>query len=340
MSPAQVRPVIDVHLHVAARRASGCRVSRALLRSPAFAYMVAANRVRPSALRRDFDGTIRAQVLGALRTAPSVDRGVILALDAAVAEDGSLLWEASGMVVTNEYVRELARAEPKVLVGASVNPNRGERDGRAELERCLEGPPPAALVKWIPNSQLIDPALPRHEWFYRMLAEHRVPLLCHCGPEYAVPVPPPVERHQKLGDPRRLERALDLGVTVIVAHAATRFFPTDSEDYLEDLAGMMARHPRLFADVSAFCTPCRIGTVQRVLAALPADRLVLGSDFPIPVADMPPVLVPELSVAEHLGILAVANPIEKNYRQLLAMGFPSSIGHRGAELLNPAALAA
>lgn len=340
MNPQPAKPVIDIHIHLAAKNRPDCRVSEELLRSPAFAYMVVANRVRPSALRRDFDGTIRRQVVSALRAAPSVDYGVVLALDAAVAEDGTVLWEASGMVVANDYVRELARAEPKVLAGASVNPNRGERCGRAALERCLEGPPPAALVKWIPNAQLIDPALPRHHWFYRLLADHGIPLLCHCGPEYAVPVPPPVQLHQKLGDPARLERALDLGVTVIVAHAATRFFPTDTDDYLDVLAAMMARHPRLFADVSAFCTPCRIGTVQRVLDTLPPDRLVLGSDFPIPVADMPPVVVPELTVAEHLDVLAVANPIEKNLRQLLAMGFPPSICTKGAELLNPRSLAA
>jgi predicted TIM-barrel fold metal-dependent hydrolase len=309
-----------------------------MVRSPAFAYMLAASRVRLSDLRKDFDGTIRKCVLGPLKASASVDRGVVLALDAVYAEDGRPRWDASGMVVSNDYVRELARANRKVLFGASVNPGRGETAGRRELERCIEGSPPAALVKWIPNSQLIDPSKRRHDWFYQVLAEAGVPLLCHCGPEYAVPVPPPSRRHQRLGDPRLLVRALEKGVTVIVAHCATRFFPTDRDDYLDELQAMMDRFPRLFADVSAFSTLCRIGTVDRVLDTLPPDRLILGSDFPIPVSDMPPLVVRKLTHEEHLEILQIKNPIEKNYRQLLAMGFPESIGTKAADVLNPRAL--
>lgn len=339
MTPKGAPPVIDIHLHVAARDRQGCRVADAMLLSPAFAYMLAANRVRLSALRRDFDGTIRKAVIGALNGSESVGRGVVLALDPIFAEDGAPRPEDSGMVVSNDYVMELARSNRKVLFGASVNPNRGEADGRRELERCIDGSPPAALVKWIPNSQLIDPSKRRHDWFYKVLAESGVPLLCHCGPEYAVPVPAPASRNQKLGDPRLLRRALDRGVTVIVAHCATRFFPTDPGDHLDNLRTMMDEYPHLFADVSAFCTLCRIGTIDRVLDTLPPDRLILGSDFPIPVNDMPPLVVRKLAPEEHLEILRIKNPIEKNYRQLLAMGFPVSIGTRASEVLNPRALA-
>ncbi|NWG00055.1 MAG: amidohydrolase family protein [Thermoanaerobaculaceae bacterium] len=333
-------PTIDIHIHVAARDRADCRLAESLLASPAFAYMLVANRVRPSQLRKDFDGTIRRRVVAALQGARSVDRGVVLALDAIYREDGTRCWDESGMVVSNDYVMELVRSTDKALFGASVHPNRGEREGRAELERCLEGPPPAALVKWIPNSQLIDPSQPRHDWFYKVLAASGVPLLCHCGPEYAVPVPAPQAQHQRLGDPRRLRRALELGVTVIVAHAATRFFPTDAEDYLAELGQMMQEFPSLFADVSAFCTLCRLGTARRVLDTLPPDRLVLGSDFPIPVTDLPPLLAEGLSVAEHLEIVALKNPLDKNLRQLLAMGFPASVATKAAELLSPRALAA
>ncbi len=330
--------VIDVHIHVAARKRAGCKVSREMLLSPSFAYMLLANGVSAAAVKRDFDGTIRKQVLGALDGAASVRRGVLLALDAIYTREGRRCDDESGMIVSNEYVRELARSDPKVLFGASVNPNRGERDGTAELERCLDGPQPAALVKWIPNSQLIDPSEARHDWFYRALAAARVPLLCHSGPEYAVPVPAPAAQNQELGDPRRLRRALDAGVTVIVAHCGTRFFPTDELDYLDDLATMMGEYPQLYADLSAMCVLCRIGTVDRVLDKLDPDRLVLGSDFPIPINDMPPLVVKGLTPAEHLECIAIPNPIEKNYRQLLAMGFPVSIGTKAAELLNPRCL--
>jgi predicted TIM-barrel fold metal-dependent hydrolase len=337
-----VPPVIDVHIHVAAAREPGCAVSSELRRQPAFGYMLLADRVSLRALRRDFDGTIRGHIVGTLDGAPSVDFGVVLALDAVYGEDGRRRDEASHLVVANDYVARLAREHPKVLFGASVHPDRGRTAGRAELDRCLGGDPPAALVKWLPNVQLIDPAQRRHDWFYEALAEAGVPLLCHTGPENAVPVPPPVDGHQRLGDPRRLRRALDIGVTVIAAHAAMRVFPFQ-DDFLPDLAAMMREAERngrwrLYTDVSAMCLPCRLGTVGRVLESIPGERMILGSDYPVPVSVMPPSVMTRLSLEAYLALLAVANPIERNYRQLLAMGFPSSIGTRGAEIIPAAAL--
>ncbi len=335
--------VIDVHVHIAARDHPGCRVSRAMQRQPAFAFMLLADGVGREELRRDFDGAIAAWIAGAIEGAPGVDRAVVLALDAIYSEDGVRHEDGSHLVVGNDYVRAVVRAHPKALFGASVHPDRGPAAGREELARCLFGDPPAALVKWIPNSQLIDPSEPRHDWFYEELAAAGVPLLCHAGPEHAVPVPPPARAHQRLGDPRRLRRALDVGVTVIVAHAATRVFPFE-EDHLGDLAGMMGEADsngrwRLFADVSAMCLWPRITVVPRVLSALPAERMVLGSDVPIPIADMPPRLARSASAAERAAIRRIANPIEKNYRQLLAMGLPDSVGARAAELIPPRALA-
>ena len=330
-------PVIDVHVHIAAKHEPGCRVSRALERQPAFAYMLLADGVSRAALRRDFDRTIREYILGALDAAPSVDHAVLLALDAIYDERGGRREAESHLVVDNEYVRSLARAHPKVLVGASVHPNRGPAAGREELARCFAGDPPAALVKWIPNAQRIDPADARHDWFYQTLAEAGVPLLCHTGPEHAVPLPTPVDEHQRLGDPRRLRRALDVGVTVIAAHAGVSFFPFE-EDHLGHLAAMMGEAEangrwRLFADVSAMCLPCRLGTVRRVLERIPAERMVLGSDVPVPVTDMPPLLMPGLSLDRYIELIRVPSPIEKNFRQLTAMGFPLEACTRAAELI-------
>ncbi|MGD1146585.1 MAG: amidohydrolase family protein [Thermoanaerobaculaceae bacterium] len=330
-------PIVDLHIHIAARNQAGCKVSTVMERQPAFVFMLLADGVARENLRSDFDGTIRRTIVDALDGAPSVDHGVVLALDSIWSDDGVRHDEPSHLVVTNDYVRGIAASHPKVLFGASVHPNRGAAAGREELERCLFGEPPAALVKWIPNSQLIDAADRRHDWFYETLAESGVPLLCHTGPEHAVPVPPPVAEHQRLGDPRRLGRALEIGVTVIAAHAGARFFPFEV-GYLDELAGMMREAEsngrwRLFSDVSAMCLWPRIVTVPRVLGSIPPDRMVLGSDYPIPIADMPPLLVRGLTPAEHGRIRKIRNPIEKNYRQLQAMGFPESIGSRAGELI-------
>jgi predicted TIM-barrel fold metal-dependent hydrolase len=266
-----------------------------------------------------------------------------LALDATYGEDGGRLEEESHFIVSNDYVRELAATHAKVLFGASVHPNRGREAGLVEINRCIQGTPRAVLFKWIPNSQVIDPSDRRHTWFYERLAELGVPLLCHAGPEYAIPLPDPQADHQRLGDPRKLRLALDVGVAVIVAHAATRFFPLEPYHYLDELAAMMQEADRngqwkLYADISAMCVLCRVGTVGQVLEKIPPHRMVLGSDYPVPVNDMPPVLVGNLTFEEYLEIIKIQNPIEKNYRQLLAMGFPASAGTKAAELLPPWAL--
>jgi predicted TIM-barrel fold metal-dependent hydrolase len=335
--------IIDMHIHIASKERPDCKISNAMLSLPAFAYMVVANGINPLDLAQHFDQTIRDHILGALNASTTVKKGVLLALDAVYSEDGRRLEEESHLIVSNDFVRELAATHAKVLFGASVHPNRGHKAGLDEINRCLQGDPRAVLFKWIPNSQVIDPSDRRHTWFYERLAELGVPLLCHTGPEYAIPLPDPQGDHQRLGDPRKLRLALDVGVTVIVAHAATRFFPFEPYHYLDELAAMMQEADRnkqwkLYADISAMCVLCRVGTVGQVLEKIPPHRMVLGSDYPVPVNDMPPVLVGNLTFEEYLEILRIKNPIEKNYRQLLAMGFPASAGTMAAELLPPWAL--
>jgi len=336
---------IDVHVHIASNDADkGCKVSDELQGLAAWTYMLLFNGIRKRDLEQDFDGTLERKIIGTIDSSELIDRAVLLALDWVYDADGSRNEDASHLVVSNEYVAELARRHPKVLFGASVHPNRGPVAGRDELLRVIDGSPPAALIKWVPNSQIIDPADPAHDWFYDILAANDVPLLCHCGPEYAIPVAD--EADQLLGDPRKLRRALDLGVTVIVPHAATRFFPTDSDDldFLDELKEMLdesaANGWSLYADLSALCVLCRVGTIERTLDTLAdhRDRLILGSDYPIPVNEIPPVLARDIDVAEYLEILATPNALDKNYKQLLAMDFPNSIGTKAEALLPPRAL--
>jgi hypothetical protein len=61
--------------------------------------------------------------------------------------------------------------------------------------------------------------------------------------------------------------------------------------------------------------------------------MILGSDYPVPVCDMPPTVMKGLSLEAYVELLSIRNPIEKNFRQLLAMGFPPDIGTRAAEVL-------
>jgi predicted TIM-barrel fold metal-dependent hydrolase len=322
----------DIHIHIAAKQRPDCKVSNQMLAMPAFAYMITANGINLIELNQHFDKTIADHILGTVNGAPSIEKGVLLAIDWVFKADGTRDDANSHFVVSNDYVRELAKQNRKVLFGASINPNRGEKKGTKELERCFDktlGPLPV-LLKWVPNAQVIDPKDQRHDWFYKALATHKLPLLCHTGPEWAIPVP---QGDQVLGDPGLLQRALDLGVTVIAAHAATRFFPWDNYDYVDELADMMKRNPNLYADLSAMCVYCRKGdTIKRVKDLIPGDRLILGSDYPIPVNDMLLPFMEAVSLEDALKISTIKNPIERNYQQLIAMGFPKTIGTKPAQL--------
>ena len=77
----------------------------------------------------------------------------------------------------------------------SINPNR--RDALHEIDRCVEAG--AALVKWLPNTQGIDPSDRKYKAFYRKLSDHGVPLLSHTGFEFTMKTV-----DQKLGDPEKL----------------------------------------------------------------------------------------------------------------------------------------
>ena len=56
----------------------------------------------------------------------------------------------------------------------------------------------------------------KYKAFYRALAERRLPFLSHVGYEFSL-----IGKDQSVGDPNRLEIALNEGVTVIAAHACS-----------------------------------------------------------------------------------------------------------------------
>jgi len=140
-----------------------------------------------------------------------------------------------------------------------------------------------------------------------------------------------------LGDPRRLKLALETGVTVIAAHCASSFFPWE-ESYLDELSKILEEADRrgwkLYTDISAMCTLFRAAIIDDVLEKIPHDRMVLGSDYPVPIDDIPPHFVETLDRQEFLQIIKIDNPIEKNYQQLLAMDFPKEAMTKASELLH------
>src|SRR5262249_4327553 len=87
---------------------------------------------------------------------------------------------------------------------------------------------------------------------------------------------------QALGDPQRLVPALEMGLTVIAAHAGTRGGLL-ADPFPQEMAQLCARYPRLFLDCSAFASPARLHAMRQmwVIPRL-RERFVYGSDFPVP----------------------------------------------------------
>jgi predicted TIM-barrel fold metal-dependent hydrolase len=154
-----------------------------------------------------------------------------------------------------------------------VHPYR--KDALEETHRWIERG--AVALKWLPNSQDMDPRDPRCQKIFDLLAARRVPLIAHTGGEHTVSVIRP-----DLGDPATLRPALERGVTVIMAHCGTQsgFF---DQNWMPTFCELARHYPNCFGDTSAFNTPGRVRWMARFLREEGVvEKLVHGSDYPVP----------------------------------------------------------
>lgn len=213
---------------------------------------------------------------------------MLFAFERSYDEGGRHLPEHTAFHVPNDYARDVARSNPDHFEWVcSVHPWRV--DAVEALEAAAQAG--ARAIKWLPPAMGIDPASPRCDRFYTAAARLGLPLISHAGEEKAV--------HgaggQELGNPLKLRRALDHGMTVIVAHCATLGSDVDldagrngpTRPSFELFARLMgeARHAgRLYGDISAITLRNRSTEVVRTLLRRDDwhDRLLYGSDYPLP----------------------------------------------------------
>jgi predicted TIM-barrel fold metal-dependent hydrolase len=323
--------IIDIHVHIGGPgdSGSGCRMSNEFIFSPAFAAMLIALRTTPFDLK---DEKIKEIILNAIDTSQKIDYTVLLALDG-LYKNGKYIEFESHLATPNDYIIELARTNKRVLFGASVHPYRKKKEMMDETKRCIDNG--AVLFKFIPSSQQIDPKDDRCIPFYEVLAREGVPLLCHTGGELAVPTSD--FSANKFNDPRRLKRALDMGLKVIAAHCATPYLGgilTADKDYFDELMKMLRISEKkkwnLYADISAFCTPTRITYLKRInreikKGSISPGRFLYGSDFPIPIIDIN-IFKSPLDLNELIKhIKEQGNPLDNNYNILKEFGIHNSI---------------
>ncbi len=218
---------------------------------------------------------------------PAGMRLMLLAFDYHRDDNGKPIKADSPFYTPNAYAARIAKSNPQRFEWiASVHPYREDCD-EALQQAAADG---ARAVKWLPQAMNIDPASPRCDRFYQVMARLDIPLLSHAGKELAVES----EAGQDFGNPLRLRRALDNGVRVIVAHCATQ---GDSEDLdSKDKASvrsfdLFARlmndsnyNGRVFGDISAITQMNRLnqGVGELLRNQHWHHRLVHGSDYPLP----------------------------------------------------------
>ena len=281
----------DTHVHLVGLGAggTGCWINREM-QSHLHPLKRLQYDVYTSALGMDnaetADADYVARLLELQRQANPEGKLLLMAFDQQVGEDGEERPVHSSFYTPNDYALDVASRHEELVACASIHPYRHDALDRLDAAAARG----ARAVKWLPNAMGIDPMSPRCDAFYRRLVELRLPLISHAGHEYAVDG----TDFQELGNPLRLRRALDAGVRVIVAHAASfgANLDLDADDEARepsfDLFMRMFTEAQyegsLFADISALTAINRRPRVLRELLRAPElhHRLLNGSDYPLP----------------------------------------------------------
>ncbi len=312
--------IIDCHVHLAALPdgPNGCHISRGMLHSPLFRFLLWKHDLKatdPESCNQKYVNQLRDE----LARSQYVGKAILLGMDGVYGRDGKLDLGETDFLIGNDYVLDIARRHPnEFLPGVSINPRR--RDAIEELDRCVEAG--AALVKVLPNIQGFDPCDRSFIPFYKAMAHRRIPLLSHVGYEFSLG-----GKDQSAGDPNRLRVALEEGVTVIAAHGCSRglFF---YEKFYPTLLELARRYPRFYTDLSALTHPNRFGMLLR-LRHHPelSDRLLFGTDYPLAVFHFP--CWGRVPLLAFKNILRTTNRFDKQYLILKALG----IGFRSFDQL-------
>lgn len=270
-----------------------------------------------------------------LKNSKYVDKIVLLGLDQAYSEDGRVQKNATHLYVSNEYLAHLTQIYHGFLFGCSVHPYAP--DALERLWYCTKRG--AVLCKWLPSSQSIDPTHPLSAKFYRALAELKLPLLIHVGPEGTIPsglikedellVNAAAGKYgEQPGD--GISMALEAGATVIVAHCGTPLGSLFDHHnlYWEEVFDTLLQRVHLndfnlplYADISAFCIPGRFKYIKKIIPIVKEmpHRFLYGSDYPIPAVSLSEGKTLE-EILNAFGWLAgralPTNDFDKNYQLL------------------------
>jgi len=319
MTTEETRLRIDAHVHLmgADQEKHKCFISPAMRKSVTAWYLSKMAGVSLRVSDEIFDLAYADHLARLVREASSLDKALIFGMDG-LRDSAGALDPRTEALVSNDWTMEVVARHPDVFIfGASIHPARP--DAIDELDRCAEAG--AVCVKWVPPSMGIDPAEKRFTGFYRRMKEHGMVLTSHTGYEHSVFV-----IDQSLGDPERLRLPLELGLTVVAGHAGTSGF-IHKVEYFPNMVKLCEEFKNLYADTSAIANPVRFTYRQRLLEPPLLDRLIQGTDYPVPPT---PILWPgAIGPIKAARIQSTLNPFDRDYLGKIASGFPPEQFHRG-----------
>jgi predicted TIM-barrel fold metal-dependent hydrolase len=108
------------------------------------------------------------------------------------------------------------------------------------------------------------------------MREAGLPLVAHTGGEHTVRI-----LNHDFTSPECLRLPIELGVSVIAAHSGTQSAPFE-RDYFDVFCEMARKYPNFYGDNSAFSIPWRAKYVKRVLECGISEKMLHGSDYPVP----------------------------------------------------------
>jgi predicted TIM-barrel fold metal-dependent hydrolase len=310
--------ILDCHVHVSAFEPGHGTMSQRLVSSIPFLFMRMCFGIAGS--NAETERQIANLLVKTINEAKELDGAVVLAFDAVYDADGKIDLPGTHLYVTNDYVIDLAKQNPRIFFAASIHPYR--KDAVAELERCIQAG--AVMVKWLPITQRFNPADAKCIPFYEALAHHGIPLLSHTGTENTLPNLDPT-----VADPMLLMEPLRRGVTVIGAHCGSRLLPWEI-DYFPNWCRLAREFENFFGDTAALNVPSRGYPYDTLLRdSVLRGKLIHGSDWPIISLPQPN----RLGTQTCLELMRESNWMRRDYLIKKKLGFDDDYFHRGAKLL-------
>lgn len=235
----------------------------------------------------DADNEYLTRLVSLHQSEPRLGRLLLFAFDYFHDLKGNKVPEKSTFHIPNDYVINAAKKYPDIFIPvASIHPYR--KEALEELKRVHEAG--VRFIKWLPNAQHIDAIDERSLAFFKLMKELDMTLITHTGDEKAVEG----EEFQKLGNPLRFRKALDMGTKIIMAHFASLGVCEDTDNpkgprqscfsLFWRLMKEKAYEDNLFGETSALTLYTRLGEPLDKLLENPAlaSRFVHGSDYPLP----------------------------------------------------------